>query len=87
MNARLDGARALPLAYRALRVWAADLRDGPGSLALKADAIALASVLDASSRERDHLTLCPQLWASALRMATTLCNNHHVTLPDLERWR
>ena len=85
MNARLDGVRPHPLAYRALRVWATDLRDGPGSLALKADAIALASVLDASNRERDHLTLGPQLWAAALRMATALCNNHHATLPDLER--
>jgi hypothetical protein len=83
MNARPDGVRLHPLDYRALRIWAADLRDGPGSLALKADAIALASVLDASDHQRPHLTLGPQLWAAALRMATALSDNHRVTLPDL----
>jgi hypothetical protein len=87
VNARLDGVRPLSLAHRALRVWAADLRDGPGSLALKTDAIALASVLDASNRERDHLTLGPQLWASAQRMATALCKNYHVSPPELGRRR
>jgi hypothetical protein len=91
VNARLDGVRPLSLAHSALRVWAADLRDGPGSLALKADAIALAAVLDASDHQRAHLTLGPQLGphllASALRMATALSDNHRVTLPDLGRRR
>ena len=87
MNARRDSGRTPSLAFGALRVWAADLRDGPGSDALKADAADLASALDASDRGRDHLTLPPPQWESALHMATAMCNNHHIALPHLGRSR
>jgi len=83
MNARRDSGLTPSLAFGALRVWAADLRDGPGSDALKADAADLASALDASDRGRDHLSLPPPLWALALHMATALCKKHQIALPPL----
>jgi hypothetical protein len=87
MNARLDSGRTPSLAFGSLRVWAADLRDGPGSDALKADAAALLSALDTSDCGGDHLTLPPPLWAPALHMAVAMCNNHHIALPHLGRSR